>query len=234
MSQSEDTGQAGPSSLVSTGKLRPIKCKAWSGPAPCTGWSLSSAPAAALCSQICWSPERRERVSCGEMLSQGRPAPAQDGGGGSQQYRGGEASPMHMLRQFPWQLSPEQLRKTPDPPSQLVPASTVPGAVTPTVKTPPSCPDPLISDRKSLHPTWSPKKAECRRLRSPKSPMERPRQDSRHPALGRRDRRGWGEGRYCACAQTGRVWGDVTLLRETPKVKYKGTRPHRQNNRAHF
>lgn len=30
-------------------------------------------------------------------------------GEGSLQYKGGEPSPMQLLRRFPWQLSPEQL-----------------------------------------------------------------------------------------------------------------------------
>lgn len=45
----------------------------------------------------------------------------------------------------------------------------------------------LVPDQDSLYPTWSPKKAECRRLRSPKSPMELRLLDSAGPALGRRD-----------------------------------------------
>lgn len=127
-----DTEQGGPSSVVSTGKLRPSKYRAWSRSASRPGWSLSSV--CINCRPLFFGDlrvsteerrERRERVSCGGMLPQGRPAPAQDGGGGSLQNKGGEPGSMHMLRRFPWQLSPQQLRKTPDPPSWLAPAMSV-------------------------------------------------------------------------------------------------------------
>lgn len=68
-------------------------------------------------------------------------------------------------------------------------------------------PTPSSPTRTPCNPTWSPKKAECRRLRSPKSPMELRLLDSAGPALGRKDgggrqgvlrlrTEGWG-GREC-------------------------------------
>lgn len=110
-------------------------------------------------------------VSLGDLeLGPARPRLRRPGVGDSLRRGGGAPSQASSLKQFPWQRSPRQLRETPDP-SSLV----------------------RVSERPP-RPTWSPKKAECSRLSSPKSPMEpRPPRTSPRPALGRS---GKGGGRH--------------------------------------
>ncbi|KAK2086867.1 hypothetical protein P7K49_032774 [Saguinus oedipus] len=70
----------------------------------------------------------------------------------------------------------------------------------------PHCLEPSPAARPP-RPTWSPKKAECSRLRSPRSPMEqRQPRTSRAPPLGRQGG-GAGRGPRGAGGVTPRVWG---------------------------
>lgn len=105
------------------------------------------------------------------------------GVGGCPLRRGGGApSPASRPRRFHRQPSPRRLRGTPDPSSPRARACAPPAARTsvPAVLNPspaasfPPRPRPGPTSRQSglPRPTWSPKKAECSRLSSPRSPME--------------------------------------------------------------
>lgn len=91
-----------------------------------------------------------------------------------------------------------------------------PRAAIPRVRTSPDSPHTLISDQDSLHPTWFPKKVECSRLRSPKSPMELRPPGQRAP---RPPPQGWkGAGVLRLRAQTGAGGGVTPLLGDDPRL----------------
>lgn len=150
-----------------------------------------------------------ERVSCRGMLPQGRPAPAQDGGGvAAVQGRG--TQPYATAQEVSLATVSRATMKDPRPIKLVTSSMSVlycPRVAIPTVRTSPDSPHTLISDQDSLHPTWFPKKVECSRLRSPKSPMELRPPGQRAP---RPPPQGWKGREYCACAHR-QGWEGLSL-----------------------
>lgn len=192
----------GPSSVLSRGKLRPSKVQGMVGPSVWLALALSSEyPSCSPLPPVSRGEKGGVRVSHRGTLLQGRSAPAQDGGRGRCSTGEGSPAPSTCPGGFLGNCLQSNYERPPTHQVDLLQPEcphAVPSAAVPKVRTPPGCTHTLVPNQHFLYPTWSPKKAECRRLRSPKSPMEPQLLDSAGPALGRRD--GGGGREYCACA----------------------------------